>query len=42
MKHIMHVNKLHLGHLAKSFAMRDAPSIIATANAKGMVFITLL
>lgn len=25
-KHIFHVRKLHLGHMAKSFAMREAPS----------------
>lgn len=24
-KHIFHVNKLHLGHIAKSFALREAP-----------------
>lgn len=27
-KHIFHVKKLHLGHLAKSFALREAPSNI--------------
>jgi len=25
-KHLFHVRNLHLGHLAKSFALRDAPS----------------
>ncbi|KAI8086257.1 P-loop containing nucleoside triphosphate hydrolase protein [Halteromyces radiatus] len=25
-KHVFHVKKLHLGHLAKSFALREAPS----------------
>ncbi|KAF7723799.1 ATP-dependent RNA helicase dbp7 [Apophysomyces ossiformis] len=25
-KHIFHIKKLHLGHLAKSFALREAPS----------------
>ncbi|KAI7884853.1 DEAD-domain-containing protein [Lichtheimia hyalospora FSU 10163] len=24
-KHVFHVNKLHLGHIAKSFALREAP-----------------
>lgn len=27
-KHIFHVKRLHLGHLAKSFALREAPSNI--------------
>ncbi|CEG71423.1 hypothetical protein RMATCC62417_07158 [Rhizopus microsporus] len=27
-KHIFHIKKLHLGHLAKSFALREAPSNI--------------
>ena len=26
LKHIFHVKSLHLGHFAKSFALRDAPS----------------
>lgn len=25
-KHIFHVKNLHLGHIAKSFALRDPPS----------------
>src|SRR5262249_8928063 len=25
-KHIFHVKRLHLGHLAKAFALREAPS----------------
>ncbi|KAI9283137.1 P-loop containing nucleoside triphosphate hydrolase protein [Sporodiniella umbellata] len=33
-KHIFHVKKLHLGHLAKSFALREAPSNIME-NVKG-------
>lgn len=31
-KHIFHIRKLHLGHLAKAFALREAPSV---ATAKG-------
>lgn len=27
MKHIFHVKKLHLGHLSKSFALRETPSV---------------
>ena len=27
-RHIFHIKKLHLGHVAKAFAMRDAPSQI--------------
>ncbi len=27
-KHIFHIRHLHLGHLAKSFALRDAPGAI--------------
>jgi ATP-dependent RNA helicase DDX31/DBP7 len=26
-KHIFHIRHLHLGHLAKSFALRDAPKV---------------
>jgi len=29
LKHIFQVNKLHLGHVAKSFALRDAPQAIS-------------
>ncbi|KAI8517836.1 ATPdependent RNA helicase, partial [Branchiostoma belcheri] len=28
LKHIFHVKKLHLGHVAKSFGLRDAPGDI--------------
>ena len=28
-KHIFHIRHLHLGHLAKSFALRDAPTAIS-------------
>ncbi|TFK73898.1 DEAD-domain-containing protein [Pluteus cervinus] len=31
-KHIFHIRKLHLGHLAKAFALREAPT---TATTKG-------
>jgi len=31
-KHIFHIKKLHLGHLAKSFALREAPSNIKDVN----------
>ncbi|CAG8463274.1 8730_t:CDS:2 [Paraglomus occultum] len=34
-KHIFHVKKLHMGHMAKSFALRDAPSNI-DVNHKSM------
>jgi ATP-dependent RNA helicase DDX31/DBP7 len=41
-KHIFHIRHLHLGHLAKSFALRDAPKTAAqkppanrTAKVKG-------
>lgn len=27
-KHIFHVKKLHLGHLAKSFCLQEAPAIL--------------
>ncbi|EKM54220.1 uncharacterized protein PHACADRAFT_145954 [Phanerochaete carnosa HHB-10118-sp] len=33
-KHIFHVRHLHLGHLAKAFALREAPSAVTDANAK--------
>lgn len=33
-KHIFHVKNLHLGHLAKAFALRDAPSNMHSAKAK--------
>jgi ATP-dependent RNA helicase DDX31/DBP7 len=28
-KHIFHIRHLHLGHIAKSFALRDAPGTIS-------------
>lgn len=28
-KHIFHIRHLHLGHLAKSFALREAPSTVS-------------
>jgi ATP-dependent RNA helicase DDX31/DBP7 len=33
-KHIFHVKNLHIGHLAKSFALRDAPSNMHSAKTK--------
>jgi ATP-dependent RNA helicase DDX31/DBP7 len=36
-KHIFHVRHLHLGHLAKSFALRDAPKSVSTAGGSGKV-----
>ncbi|TFK23970.1 DEAD-domain-containing protein [Coprinopsis marcescibilis] len=32
-KHIFHIRHLHLGHLAKSFALREAPTKVTAANA---------
>ncbi|KAF7321761.1 RNA helicase [Mycena kentingensis (nom. inval.)] len=32
-KHIFHVRHLHLGHLAKSFALRDAPKAVTSGGA---------
>lgn len=29
-KHIFHVRHLHIGHLAKSFALREAPGVITS------------
>ncbi|KAJ7163620.1 P-loop containing nucleoside triphosphate hydrolase protein [Mycena crocata] len=34
-KHIFHVRHLHLGHLAKSFALRDAPKSVSSAGGAG-------
>ncbi|XP_072015132.1 ATP-dependent DNA helicase DDX31-like [Amphiura filiformis] len=34
LKHIFHVKKLHLGHVAKSFALREAPSHMGTVGGK--------
>lgn len=33
-KHIFHVRNLHLGHLAKAFALREAPSAVKGPHAK--------
>lgn len=33
-KHIFHVKHLHLGHLAKAFALREAPASVASSKAK--------
>ncbi|GAB5586358.1 ATP-dependent RNA helicase dbp7 [Umbelopsis nana] len=33
-KHIFHIKKLHLGHYAKSFGMREAPSDMNETNSK--------
>ncbi|OCH92326.1 DEAD-domain-containing protein [Obba rivulosa] len=33
-KHIFHIRHLHLGHLAKAFALREAPSAVTGANNK--------
>src|SRR6266550_6426601 len=33
-KHIFHIKHLHLGHLAKAFALRDAPTLVGSGKAK--------
>ncbi|KAG2016137.1 ATP-dependent rRNA helicase RRP3 [Coprinopsis cinerea AmutBmut pab1-1] len=33
-KHIFHIRHLHLGHLAKSFALREAPTKVTSASSK--------
>ncbi|KAI0328634.1 DEAD-domain-containing protein [Cubamyces sp. BRFM 1775] len=33
-KHMFHIRHLHLGHLAKAFALRDAPTAVTSKNAK--------
>jgi len=33
-KHIFHIRHLHIGHLAKAFALRDAPKAVKGANNK--------
>ncbi|EMD37337.1 hypothetical protein CERSUDRAFT_114014 [Gelatoporia subvermispora B] len=33
-KHMFHIRHLHIGHLAKAFALREAPSAVAGANNK--------
>ncbi|KAK7692988.1 hypothetical protein QCA50_004630 [Cerrena zonata] len=34
-KHLFHVRNLHLGHLAKAFALREAPSAVSTNKGNG-------
>lgn len=34
-KHIFHIRHLHLGHLAKSFGLREAPSSVSASSHKG-------
>lgn len=34
-KHIFHVKRLHLGHLSKSFALRETPSVAQSKDIKG-------
>lgn len=34
-KHIFHIRHLHLGHLAKAFALRDAPKAVTGVNSSG-------
>ncbi|GBE80673.1 ATP-dependent RNA helicase DBP7 [Sparassis crispa] len=34
-KHIFHIRHLHLGHLAKAFALREAPTTVTNAGSKG-------
>lgn len=31
-KHIFHIRHLHIGHLAKSFALRDAPTSVSSGG----------
>lgn len=31
-KHIFHVRHLHIGHLAKSFALREAPGVVTSRS----------
>ncbi|KAH9858774.1 P-loop containing nucleoside triphosphate hydrolase protein [Lenzites betulinus] len=35
-KHIFHIKHLHLGHLAKAFALRDAPTAVNNKNGKSI------
>lgn len=35
-KHIFHVRHLHIGHLAKSFALRDAPRAITGHSSRSV------
>jgi ATP-dependent RNA helicase DDX31/DBP7 len=32
-KHLFHIRHLHLGHLAKAFALREAPSAVTSKSA---------
>lgn len=32
LKHIFHIKNIHLGHLAKSFALREAPTSITVSH----------
>lgn len=32
LKHIFHIRSLHLGHAAKSFALREAPQALSTCS----------
>lgn len=34
LKHIFHVRSLHLGHVAKSFGLRDAPKNLSVSAVK--------
>ena len=33
-KHIFHIRHLHIGHLAKAFALRDAPKAVSRSGSK--------
>jgi ATP-dependent RNA helicase DDX31/DBP7 len=33
-KHIFHIRNLHMGHLAKAFALRDAPNLVKFKSTK--------
>jgi len=35
-KHIFHIRHLHIGHLAKAFALRDAPTAVTSGGGKGV------
>jgi ATP-dependent RNA helicase DDX31/DBP7 len=35
-KHIFHVRQLHMGHLAKAFALREAPKSVVGADSKNI------
>ena len=35
-KHIFHVRHLHIGHLAKSFALREAPTAITSHSSRSV------